>query len=741
MQGPEPGRSGSLLVATSLIAAGMLTAEVALTRVLSVMYYSNYVFLVLSTALLGLGLGAALGTWRAALRRYERLSTYAAAAALAVTLLGVITAHWGHPVPVFVAATLPFIFAGLALSSIFSLRPAASFRLYWADLLGAGLGSFASVVLLDLLGGSGALLAGALLLASASLALRGGGTVAALSAAALVLNLATAWFEPNMANLPTAKPLADALAAGGHITESRWTAFARSDMVYRPDQDSYYLYIDGAAGSFVPNLQHPERWLPDIGLVPFANDEPQSAFLLGPGGGLDVALARAEGVGTITAVELNGAAIQMVAELAPQLGDVYGGVEVHVDEGRSVLRRKGELYDLIFLSHVITQTSDSRGYALSEATVYTVEAFGDYLNHLTPNGQLAIKLYDELTLTRALVTAVEALKRRGATDAEAAHHLFAALDTSTTPPLPLLLVRNAPLTESEATRLARTSEQLGMALLFVPGLLAAPPMDGLLAGTTTAANLVASAAATGVDTSAVTDARPYFFQFEVGLPATLKWVAVLLIALVLVGLMWFAATLPRRRAGTWRAAPLAAAALGAGFMALELTVLQRTQLYLGHPTLALALVLGTLLLGGGVGSLLANRWLKASTPRTVALSSLLVVLLAVLWHLGWPLLASMAQAQPLALRFALLAGSLAPLALSVGVPFPALLGQLREAPGKVAGAWALNGVGAVVGSVGAVLLALLHGNLAVLGLAAVGYLVTCVAAWTGRRATPLGTEG
>jgi len=706
----------------------MLVIEVSLTRVLSVMYYSNYVFLVLSTAMLGLGLGAAAGAWRPGLRRRELLGVWATLASLSAGLLVAATLWMAQPALTLVAAALPYAFTGLALSSIFSLHPAASFRIYWADLLGAGLGTFASLLLVNMLGGSGGLLAGALLLGCAALMLRGTAAALLVTAAALLANASLGWLEPDMSHLPTPKPISEALASGAEIAATRWDAFARNDLVYRPDVDAYYLYIDGAAGSVVPDLNHPAVWQRDIGMLPFLADTPASAFLFGPGGGLDLALAREANTGHLVAAELNGAGIELVRGLAPLTGDVYADVELHVDEGRSVLRQGGELFDLIFLSHVITQTADPRGYSLSEASVYTVEAFADYLEHLTPQGQIALKLYDELTLTRALFTGIEALKQRGSSDAQAARHLFAALDTRTSPPLPLLLVRNQPLTREDAIGLARVAEGLGLGLLFVPGLLANPPLDGLLNGTTSVAEMVAASASNGVQLLPARDSRPFFFHFETGLPRALRPLAIATALLAIVGLAWLLLSLFTPRRADWRAAPLVFAALGAGFMALELSVLQRSQLFLGHPTLALTLVLGTLLIGGGMGSLLGGMLLGKDSRKALVWSSFAVLVLALGWHLSWPWIGGLSQGLPLPARVAIAVLSLLPLTLALGVPFPAALRLLRNRPDSVAGAWALNGVGAVVGSVASVLLAMLVGYGATFLFASTCYLLVYLAA-------------
>src|SRR5690625_8025014 len=86
--------------------------------------------------------------------------------------------------------------------------------------------------------------------------------------------------------------------------------------------------------------------------------QPDSAFLLGVGGGLDAALARLAGTGRIVAAELNGEGISLVRELSDS---ALSDTEIFIDEGRSVLRQLAEPFDLIFLSHVITQASDLRG--------------------------------------------------------------------------------------------------------------------------------------------------------------------------------------------------------------------------------------------------------------------------------------------------------------------------------------------------------------------------------------------
>src|SRR5690606_9535810 len=261
-------------------------------------------------------------------------------------------------------------------------------------------------------------------------------------------------------------------------------------------------------------------------------------------------------------------------------------------------------------------------------------------------------------------------------------------------------------------------------------LLANPPLDRIVNGTASVSTLVREAAAGGVNLEPARDSRPFFFQFETGVPQVLVPVAYGALGVTLLAVLLL--VLRGSRAGAWRAGPVLFAALGAGFMALELGVIQRTQLFLGHPTLALTLVLGTILLGSGFGSLLGGR-VFAGRPRPAILwSCALVVVFAAAWLLAWPLLSAALQGAPLIQRELVTVLSLLPMSLALGVPLPSGLRTLRGTPGRVAAAWAINGVFSVVGSVATVVLALLWGYEAAFLLGIGCYLLALAAAAASR---------
>lgn len=760
--GPAGARSlARVRFTVSLLAGAGLLLEIALTRVLSLLYFSPFVYVLLAVAVLGSGLGAAAASLLPATRTRGGATIAAAAGGLvtplvAVLLLRVATAPL-QGVALALCA-LPFAFLGHALATLFALNSARAPRLYLHDLAGAGLGALASVAALDLLGALGAVLLAGLLLTLAALLLApraylsAAAIAAAVGAALLIGHAATGRPQPPMAGLAAAKPLSRELRSGATPVAHASDALGRSDLVRRRD-GSLYLYLDGGAGSLVPDTSRPSTYLHDVGAYAYAVQSPKSVFIIGPGGGLDVALAHAFDVPDITAVELNGAGVRL-ARRASANGLIagapaYDGTALRIDEGRSTLRRTRRRYDLILLSQVVTDAAEARSYALVENGVYTVEAFREDLDHLAPGGAVALKLYDEVTLTRALTTAVAALSAHDMSQADALHHTLAVLDARGGRPIPLLMVFDHALGRDEALAYGRLARSAGLQILYLPGLVENPPLDALSAGRTDLRRI--EAASGGVDIRPTHDRRPFFFQFEPGLPrplaALLEGLAVLAAAAaILLGVR------QRRLRGPARLAPLLFTALGAGFMLFEVGALQRLRLYLGHPTLTLAVGLAALLVGAGLGAGLAGGAGRRSDGgsdrgsrgelRAAAAAALLVAAAGLAWSLLFPAWSGATLAWPTAARAALAAATLLVVALPMGMPFPLALRVVgRTGPSEVALGWAVNGVAAVLGSSAATAIALTWGFPYVHLAAAAAYLLaagTVVVMATSEGLTPAG---
>ncbi|MGD2049201.1 MAG: hypothetical protein PVH03_06880, partial [Chloroflexota bacterium] len=612
-------------LAVALLAGAGLFLEVALTRLFSILFYPPAVYAILSLAVIGIGMGAAVATWRSSARRPSLASTYMALASISTALL-VVSASFSNavelPLHLFILVIAPFCFLGLAMVTLFSNNPEDSPQLYRADLLGAGLGTLLAVAGLNLLGGLNAVIVAALVFSLAGLAALAGGNArlplagVLLALFLLVANLAGDWLSIDMVSLAADKPIEEALEAGGRIISTEWDAFARTDLVEPADAGPYRLYVDGAAASIMPPAEDNDFLWRDIGLFPFATEQPERVFIIGPGGGLDVWFGLQSQASEIVAVEVNGAAVEMVEALADYNGDLYAQAPVRlvVDEGRSALRRESQHFDLIFLSQVVTLTAERSGYALVENSAYTVEAFEEYFDHLTADGQIALKLYDEPTLTRALSTVLAVLGDRGLSEVEALNHVIVLLDTAGDPAIPLLIVRNSPYSREDALALGTVARDVGFAPLFLPQLVAEQPLDAVVAGQLTFADIVARSTA---DLSPTSDDRPFFFQFERGVPGSLHPLAWGMAALAVVGTILLLLGQREVRPPTLRWSPFHFAALGIGFITIEIVLIQQTRLFLGHPTLAVATVLATLFIAGGIGSGLAGRLVTNSSYQLI----------------------------------------------------------------------------------------------------------------------------
>ena len=546
-----------------LITYAVLTFEVALTRIFSVMLSYHFVFAIVSAALLGLGVGAML------LKRWRglRISSASRVGAILFPLLIVVSVLLIITLPqvtsrgfwiYLVLAVLPFAAAGFAVSGIFQQFADKSPLLYGADLLGAALGALTIVPLLDVFGGVNAVFfaasaaaLGALLLGFSSAkfpALTLGAFLLVTASFAAITGSKIKFIVPvtndqykemySMLSNPEYK---------AEIVESRWSSFGRTDLVKSelfPNEMT--LFVDGAAPSTMYNLnailKSPEETAHltmHFGeFFPFffiSDEEKRNALIIGPGGGRDVVVAILGGVKAITAVEVNPDVVKIVRDYQDYSGGIYSSnpnVQVVIDEGRNFVRKTDQRFDLIMLSIPVIRSSRSvEGYALTENYLFTVEAFDDYLSRLTAQGRIIIVVHNNAELYRIVSLAAAALGKRGSTEAEALNHIY----TVGSDMKPAIVIKNQPLTAAEAMQVHDSMHRMGFdkGAFFIPYVkqAAARPIDrigegqelrmfdqflvNVSEGKLSLEKLARSAA---IDIGPVTDNRPFFYKFERGLP-------------------------------------------------------------------------------------------------------------------------------------------------------------------------------------------------------------------------------
>jgi hypothetical protein len=226
-----------------------------------------------------------------------------------------------------------------------------------------------------------------------------------------------------------------------------------------------------------------------------------------------------------------------------------------------------------------------------------------------------------------------------------------------------------------------------------------------------------------------TDDRPYFYHFfrwaqtpEVLSALGQTWQPfggsgyLVLVALLAMMLLIAAALLIFPSfAGASPSAPGIAyfACIGAGYLLVEIPLIQQFTLLLDRPALALAVVLFTLLLTSGIGS-----WFSVRLPLRRSLAVL--VALVILTALALPALMRLGLSWPLGARLVLAATVLAPLGTLMGIPFAS--GLRRIGPTQIPWAWSANGALSGVGGVVAAMLTLDLGFRMALVIGALAYL-------------------
>ena len=750
-----------LQLGVGLVAAAVIGYEIGLVRLFSFLQHYHYTFLVVSGAVCGLGLGAALS---AVLHvREERLHAHLGywAVGCGVSMICgtyAIAQFPRMPLPLLVGiAGLPFIAAGAFLALAFRARHQQSQILYFWDLVGAALGILYVVPALEWLGGVGALLgAGVFAMAAAAFFWhRWIWTCPIILATGLAVYSTQQRELINLSALGEAadKPMFRALGAvrhRGEVKDTQWSAYARTDLVDRTGDTGLNLYVDGGAGSYMFRFPGDYRRLfflrREAAFFPYYFSPRERALIIGPGGGADVLYALMTGWRQIEAVEINPEIAALVRSYGEYNGRLYDleGVDLHIGDGRNYLERSRTHYDLIALPLVYAEAADLVGYALSENYLFTREAFAAYLDHLTEGGRLALVVHNHALMLRVVATLGALWEERGHEPSAVLDHLVVVNGTRGDPGRqeayrPLLLVQQQPYTARQLARLHAAMEELGLDAYFSPGRRERPALAALRGAT-----LADFVAATALDISPTTDDRPFFYDATRGLDSKLTWLlggALLTCALVMLVPLGAPNMRQRSASGPPLLWALFAAGLGAGFMMVEIHLLQRFGLFLGYPTLTLAVALFGLLLGTGAGSL-AGGWSRTlAHPQGLGLVGAAVGLICYLYGFLLDSALAGALAWSLPARVGLTLALVAPLGMLLGTCFPACLrlGGSQHA-GLVPWLWAVNGFFSVLGSVGAVALGMEWGASASLAVGAAFYLAAGAALFLGSRRTSSGAE-
>jgi protein-L-isoaspartate O-methyltransferase len=737
-----------------LVSACVLTLQVTLTRILSFVGYYHHVFLVVSSVMLGLGLGGFLrhrypsrprsgGTIRTI-----RFPAPGALAGFAVSIpacvAGCLLMPGGAGAAGYILVlTPPFICAGMFLAAAYAHGGSTPRAVYAADLAGAALGCAGVAASIRLMGAPNtALLLGALTGMVAAAVTRRPLTPAVAVVVSLGLCLVNASLGADITLLVRRnhpKTMFQALREPTRrIADTAWSVYARTDLVEDADVPGLKRIYTDAANSTAMVAWDGKTVSSDtlrgfIGLFPFRFPRAERVACIGAGGGLDVVAALAGGAQHVDAVEINPDIVAMVRRESAFNGGMYAGhpaVAVHVEEGRVFMRRPGPAYDLIILSLVLTPAPQGVSYALVENYVYTVEAFDDYLRRLAPGGRLVIIEQSLERSVRQFATGLAALQRRGAAVREAPRHMALFTVPEATGDSPdayrnIFLLRNEPFSADEGYLMLAEALRFGLAPVYVPYAVERGPYEALVSGVLSLETFIANAP---FNIRPCTDDSPFFFNFGTNV---LQRMEGLLPLAGLIALSLLAGTLAPllRPIGGERPVDLLPwtvcfGLLGVGYMMVEVTLVQQCMLFLGTPSWAFTVVLFAMLLGSGLGGMFGPALITDHRHRAVTSALAVAVALVCLRFLPG-LFGRLLQANA-AGRVGVTVAVVLPIGFVMGMPFPAALALLRGIrPDAVAWVWGVNGIASVAGSLAAVMGAMEYGYTAVQCAAAFLYLLVC----------------
>jgi hypothetical protein len=777
-----------------------LLLEISYTRVISFKLFYYYTYFVIGLALLGIGSGGVIVTLS---RRVRSASTDTivkwslALGATSIALGYLVVAYtkldtfaiWQYGTEgsvtnvarllgICLALSAPFIAIGVILSTLFGRTPERIGRLYFLDLLGAGIACAVVVFLIGWFGPVATIFLAAAALAGAALRLQFiDRTPPVRMAAVAVLSAALIVGVVHPSALPVQRLEASKAGRyGKKFSYTSWSPIFRVDVTASlpGNPDVRFLYHDGLIGSAIyrwdGNVASLSRYQfeHDVRALPFSiqPSPPGQELIIGAAGGHEILSSLWFHAARIDAVELNPATYSLVrGKFADYVGHVadYPGVNYVKADGRAYLARSSKRYDLIWYpapdSYSATNASTSGAFVLSESYLYTTNAVADSLKHLAPGGIVATQFGEgnyngkPNRTTRYVSVARQALRDRGITDPSS--HIIVATSPQSLEiggaALSTILVSNDPFTPAQVDRFTSALEGVPDSVLrYAPGH-ASTPNTVTQVATDTSSQLDRFYATYPYSVGPISDNTPFFWHFRsfntvlrnfthsisqnnasdredtVGERVLLL---LFLVATVLAAVFLLLPFVTIRR--TWKALPrkgrsaLYFGALGFGFIFFEITLIQRLVLFLGYPTYSLTVTLMSLLIFVGIGALISGRQ-KDRIRTLIPLLAVIIAAVSAFYLFALTPTTNALITLPLAVRVLIAFVVLAPLGVCLGMFMPlglgAVAGLSEHGREYVAWSWAVNGFATVIGSVLSTILAMTFGFQVVLGLALGIYLV------------------
>lgn len=766
-------KKAQILFAIFFITLSTLLIEILYTRIFSVIYYSSLAFLMISLALFGSGLsGVFMSLSKISEKKnaikYLEYMILAYAVLLPVIYKITLTTKIDflnlfspitNLVPLFInflVLLVPFFLAGISLVLIFTLYSGEIGKLYFIDLVGAAIGALAIIPLITLLGPSKIILLISMIFLVLWLSISHfrplrKSTLFTLLAVIFILlfKFSFQWF-----------PVVPKIIKRGYIIDyhknrieySKWSPINKIDVApFLLRRNKKIIWLNGGTqqswltktpASHLKKNMKSLKWTKEA--VPYQLTRKNSALIIGSAGGYETLCAYSNHFKNIVAVEMDPEICNIVRnEYADYIGNIYSKKGVHLlnDEGRSVLKRLNRKFDVIQM--VNSHNSDallSGGLSIAETYIYTVESFKDYWKHLNDNGFVSIiHIFGE----RMFSTAFQALRELNIKEpgkkffviqpTQGFNHFFMKKGDISTEDIRTLTTfanKRSKIFKKSDFEIVYSPDRVKENLYYK---LVSPGYREIIAESS-------------VNISPVRDNSPYFNQPNkigqlsfsnnylkgwgkdiVKLNKTYSnsvYLSILFISILFsILLIYLPLKLKSRGKADFRMV-LYFFYIGIAFIIVEIILIKVFQLYLGSPAYSISVIIFSLLVSSGIGSLLSTRINRIFKRNTILYLSIFVFLVLVLYSFFLFKAVYLFIKLSLVLRFLTTLVFLSVIGVPMGIFFPTGLRYLGETNKTMIGwAWGANAFATVLGSVLTVIIAINWNFSVTMWLAALSYVL------------------
>jgi spermidine synthase len=733
-----------------------LVTEISLIRVFDVLFYPNISYMIITCSLFAYGLAGVYSVIKPMPIEGDQRKVFgklsfllAVSVAVILPLVNLLPFDLNNlstePVRqliyfggVYLALAMPFFLTGLIFSAVFTAFPKQIQSLYFWDLTGAAFGSALVIPLISSIGPGGLLfVAAGLSLISSALFINRKPWTLVVCVISLGLFIVPIAYAPHYFDFKEhqGKRGVNLARERGIIEKTIWDPISKIDIIDY-GQLRYIAYDGGSQTSLfypfdgdfqtlrenLPNELTHHFWQRGVLVSHYLKDGTHPYVLvIGSAGGQEIKAALMYGAQHVDGVEMVGSIVQLGKnEYSNYIGALFRHplVSVHIGEGRSFLQSSDTRYDIIqiFSNHTSSSVAAGTG-AIATNYLQTSDAYREYFSHLSGNGVLHI---NHFYYPRMITTAALAWSQMARSHFEK-HVVVYENDQDET--LPTLLIKMQPWSSDELERVKQffAAEFPGEGIKYTLVVDPLSPETNSIPLSYFSGGLSAEAIQASVSQiKPATDDRPYFNlsekslnPFSNGIGESLKrplevlpqglitlymtGIVAVFYALLFVLIPLFFSNTGKQQWRNKRNTLLYFSCLGTGFIIIEFVFIQLFIHLIGSPLYTYSIVIFTMLLGAGIGSITSHRWRITPDFRWfvpfIGIFFAMILMLAV-----YPNAQDTFLAASLATRIAATILFIFPVSFFLGMPFPlGILSMEHQPKGAVAWAWGMNGLFTVIG--------------------------------------------